>query len=57
MGEDPQTTRILTTNYSQFKVKVMMEETDYTSRCTGPCDGQLQPVRRSVKLLFNTQTR
>jgi len=55
MGEYPQTTRLSTTNYSQLKVKVMMEKTDCTSRCTGLCDGQLQPVRGSAILLFNRQ--
>jgi len=55
MGEHPQTTRILTTNYSQFKKKVMMENTDHTSEYTGPCDGQLQLARKSVNLLSNTQ--
>lgn len=38
-----------------FKVRVMMEKTNYNNRCTRHCDGQLQPVRRSVKLFFNTQ--
>lgn len=33
-----------------------MEKTNCPSRCTGPCDGQLQPVKRSVELSFNIQT-